>query len=125
MSTTIQHAGQQAAGAARQAGDQVRQAGEQAKDQAKSTFETVKETGKQVGNDVLSAVQQFGSDAKRMVQDKTGALTETASDYLDQGRRQAMSLERSLEDQVRAQPLAALLVAAGLGIAIGALINRR
>ena len=100
-------------------------------DQMKGAAENVKETGKDVGSDVLSAVQQFGSDAKRVVQDKVGDLKDTASDYMEQGKDllvqgkdKAMDLEHSIEDTIRQQPMTAVLVAAGLGIAIGCLINR-
>ena len=101
-------------------------------DQMKGAAEHAKETGKEVGNDVLSAVQQFGSDAKRVVQEKAGELKDTAADYLEQGKDllvqgkdKAMDLEHSIEDSIRAQPMTSVLVAAGLGIAIGCLINRR
>ncbi len=97
----------------------------QGMDQLKGTAEHAKECVKETGHDVLGAVQQLGADASRTVQEKVGELKDTASQYLEQGKNKAVDLEHSIEDTIRKQPLTALLVAAGLGVAIGCLINRR
>jgi ElaB/YqjD/DUF883 family membrane-anchored ribosome-binding protein len=52
-------------------------------------------------------------------------LKSTASDYMEQGRHRAIEMERSLESQIRSQPLRSMLIAAGVGLVAGVLLTRR
>jgi ElaB/YqjD/DUF883 family membrane-anchored ribosome-binding protein len=46
---------------------------------------------------------------------------ETASQYYEQGRQQLAGLEQSLEENIRAKPLQAVLLATGIGLLLGLL----
>ena len=52
-------------------------------------------------------------------------LAEELEETLRSARGQLESLGRELEDQVRKHPLAALCVAAALGVALGVLLARK
>jgi ElaB/YqjD/DUF883 family membrane-anchored ribosome-binding protein len=86
--------------------------------------------------DIKQNLQDLGSGARQMANEqlqnlRTAAsdqlqnVRSTASDYFEQGRSKAMDMERTLESQIRDQPLRAVLIAAGIGLVFGVLWNRR
>jgi ElaB/YqjD/DUF883 family membrane-anchored ribosome-binding protein len=75
--------------------------------------------------DIKQNVQDLGSSARQMAQDQYETLRSSAGDYIEQGRTRAMEMERSLESQIRDQPLKSVLMAAGFGLVLGVLWSRR
>lgn len=75
--------------------------------------------------EVLHAVREMGSDAKKMAQERVAKLRGSASEYLQQGRTKAESLEKSFEDGIRQKPVRSILIAAGLGFVLGVFLRRR
>jgi ElaB/YqjD/DUF883 family membrane-anchored ribosome-binding protein len=57
--------------------------------------------------------QELGTQAK-----------ETVSEYYEQGRETIRALPKTMEAQIRARPLEAVLVAAGVGLLLGLLWRR-
>ena len=55
----------------------------------------------------------------------TEALRQSAREYLDKGKEKAMELEEGFEGMVQEHPIRSILIAAGVGALIGALICRR
>jgi ElaB/YqjD/DUF883 family membrane-anchored ribosome-binding protein len=75
---------------------------------------------------VLShTLEDLGSITKDMAVDTVGKLQDNAAKYYDQGLKKAGKLEKSLEKTIGENPLASLLVAAGVGLVAGAYFNRR
>jgi ElaB/YqjD/DUF883 family membrane-anchored ribosome-binding protein len=64
--------------------------------------------------------EQSPAEASAQVRDKAQAMVrqgaETASDYYQQGRQQVEAVQHTLEDSIRAKPLQAILMSAGMGM---------
>lgn len=68
-----------------------------------------------VGSDVRKVVSDLSSSAK----DALSRARETAEEYYDEGVQKTRELGKSLERQVRDDPLKTLLVATGIAAAAG------
>ncbi len=68
---------------------------------------------------------EVGDAAKRIATDSVGALSDTAHQYLDEGRSHARHVGDDIQARVQEQPVKSLLIAAGLGFLLGALWIRR
>ena len=93
-------------------------------------------TTKSVKREVSNNVAEFGSTvagdlhdmrdaATRMVTDSADAFRGAAQDYLDEGRARATDVIGKMQGKVQDEPLKALLVAAGVGMLLGAVFFRR
>jgi ElaB/YqjD/DUF883 family membrane-anchored ribosome-binding protein len=98
---------------------------------------------KQKASELKQNVQDLGSTARMAAQEQVQNLKQTANqyveqgreqldswkgcatDYVEQGRARAMEMERTLESQIRSQPMKAVLIAAGVGLVAGVLLSRR
>jgi ElaB/YqjD/DUF883 family membrane-anchored ribosome-binding protein len=87
-----------------------REAGEAARQQA----EKLKETASEYVERGREQAAQYMDQGR-----------ELAAEYLERGRQTAMELEQTLEQQIRQQPLRAVLTAAGIGFVLGILLARR
>jgi ElaB/YqjD/DUF883 family membrane-anchored ribosome-binding protein len=96
----------------------------------------IKRTTQQHGSEVAEHVRGLGGDVKQAAQDRVAEVSQvaheqfeqardTAGEYLERGRDRAVELEHSLESQIRSRPMRSMLVAAGVGFAIGFLLIRR
>jgi len=63
-------------------------------------------------------------DTAERVQERIGDIKDQANEYYEQGRQRAQEWEQSLEDYVREQPIKSLLIAAGVGLVLGAIWKR-
>jgi len=79
----------------------------------------------QSGEKVSKGLQEIGSQVKEMAQEQAGHLRDTASEYYQQGREKAVEWSRGLEKFVREQPVKSLLIAAGVGVLLGAIWRLR
>jgi len=84
-------------------------------------FEQHKENLKNKGNQIGQDVRELGKEAQRTAGDQMECLSETANEYIERGREEAMQLAGSLEHKIREQPVQSVLVAAGIGFLFGAL----
>jgi ElaB/YqjD/DUF883 family membrane-anchored ribosome-binding protein len=93
-------------------------------------------TTKSVKREVSDNVAEFGSTvatdfhdmqhaAKRMVTDSADAFRGAAKDYLDEGRARATHMMGRVQGKVQDEPVKSLLLAAGVGMLIGAVFFRR
>jgi ElaB/YqjD/DUF883 family membrane-anchored ribosome-binding protein len=88
----------------------------------------VKECTANVGEtakEVMQGAQQTAKDLGRKSQEKFASLNNAASEYIDQGRKKAKELGETIGSQIKEYPVSALLVAAGVGLLIGAVAMRR
>jgi ElaB/YqjD/DUF883 family membrane-anchored ribosome-binding protein len=69
-------------------------------------------------------LRETGKELSQKAQDLTTQGKEIATEYYEQGREQVLAWQHQLENQVRAKPLQALLIAGGIG-ALFALLRRR
>lgn len=94
------------------------------------------------GSQITEKVKQTSADLGAYAQEKVGDLKDKmsgmkdsaremydqgaarAQDLYEQGKTKAKDLEQSAEDFVRAKPVQAVLIAAGVGLAIGLLLRR-
>lgn len=90
------------------------------KDFSKHTTQ-LREKAVALGHDV----QELGKITRDIAQDTVGLLNENASGYYKEGVRRAQQLEHRMEDRIREHPLQSLLIAAGAGLILGALLRRR
>jgi ElaB/YqjD/DUF883 family membrane-anchored ribosome-binding protein len=71
--------------------------------------------------EVTQNIRNIGSQARDAAGEKLNELRHQANEYYDQGRQQAQEWERTLEQYVQEKPIQSLLIAAGVGLVIGAL----
>jgi len=106
----------------------------------KARTATIQENVRQAAQDVGRTVRDLADEKIDNLRDAAGeyieAGRERASDYVEQGRDvahqyiergrdRAIEIERTLEDQIRDQPLKAVLAAAGIGFVLGVFFMRR
>lgn len=72
--------------------------------------------------DYSSAKAQAGAEAVREAAEKA---SETARATAEEARRRGERVAEDLEGRITANPLPAVLIAAGVGLVIGAMISRR
>lgn len=85
-----------------------------------STVENIREKAEEVGQ----TIRDMGQQARETARQKYEDLRQQAGEYYETGRQHAMEWEQSLEDYVRQQPVKSLLIAAGVGVLLGALWKR-
>jgi ElaB/YqjD/DUF883 family membrane-anchored ribosome-binding protein len=68
---------------------------------------------------VSKSFQEAGQAARQMASDGMERVKDTATEYWDQGRAKAEEVAEDFQDRVREQPLAAVLIAAGVGFLFG------
>lgn len=82
--------------------------------------ESIREKAQEVGQ----GIRDIGEQARQAAREKYEHLREQAGEYYETGRQQAKEWEQSLEGYVREQPIKSLLIAAGVGLLLGALWKR-
>jgi len=70
-------------------------------------------------------IVDMGQLAKEAVTDKLHQLRERAGEKYDEGKEKLQDFEESLVKSVRQSPMKSVLIAAGVGLAIGCLWGRR
>ena len=68
---------------------------------------------------VAKSFQEAGQAARQLASDGMESVKDTATEYWDQGRAKAEEVSENIQDRVREQPLAAVLIAAGVGFLFG------
>lgn len=94
--------------------------GEQNAGKQGGATEQIREKAQEVGQ----TIRDVGQQARETAQQQYENLRRQAGEYYETGRQQAMEWEQSLEDYVRQQPVKSLLIAAGVGVILGALWKR-
>ena len=69
-------------------------------------------------------LRETGRELNHKAQELTAQGKKMATEYYAQGREQVLAWQRQLEQQVRAKPLQALLIASGVGVLFGWLRRR-
>jgi len=77
------------------------------------------------GSRMMESVQEAGGSAQRMASEQLENLRDTASEYWEEGREKAREVGETLQEQVRNEPMVALLVAAAAGFLVGVYFVRR
>src|SRR5262245_43313871 len=89
---------------------QLRDKAEEMGTQIRSTAEEIGSQLRDKAREMSTQAQELGTQAK-----------ETVSEYYEQGRETLRTLPQTMEVQIRARPLEALLVAGGVGLLLGLL----
>jgi ElaB/YqjD/DUF883 family membrane-anchored ribosome-binding protein len=89
--------------------------------QSSSRTDHIREDAANIGHNLRDMGEQVRDAAK----EKYEGIKDRASDYYEQGRVKAQEWEGALEDYIRANPLQSVLIAAGTGLLLGALLSRR
>ncbi len=91
----------------------------------------LKQTAQQVKDAVVEKVGEVRDRASHALEagrDKAQAYYEqgkdAASDYMHQGVDKAKQFEHSVEQYIREKPIQSVLIAAGIGVVLGALLKR-
>jgi len=74
---------------------------------------------------VLSHVRQLSADARESMKRRAADLKDSAADYISKGRKKARAMRKSVKQQVKQNPKAALCIAAGIGLLLGCCLRRR
>jgi len=80
----------------------------------------LRDKAQKVGEDL----RDLGGQVREAARDKYDQLSGEARAFYDQGRDKAHEWEAGIESYVREKPVQALLVAAGVGLLLGALWKR-
>jgi ElaB/YqjD/DUF883 family membrane-anchored ribosome-binding protein len=74
---------------------------------------------------VTSEVQEMGAIASDSAQGMLGQFRENAVEYYEQSRDRVHQADRDVEQFIRDRPLKSVLIAAGVGLLLGAFWTRR
>lgn len=90
-----------------------------------------RETAQGIGAQLRDKAEEMGThirdtaqDMSTQAQELATQAKETVSEYYEQGRKTLQGLPQTIEAQIRARPLEALLVAGGVGLLLGLLWRR-
>ncbi len=110
------------------AADTSRRHTEDLKNKASEVKQNLQDMGSQarvVANEQMQSLKQTAGQCMEQGREQLESLKSTAADYIEQGRYRALEAERSIESQIRSQPMRAVLIAAGVGLVAGILLSRR
>jgi len=99
---------------------------QEAKDKKMASVQEMKKTDMSTGTSrpiQQDTPQKDGLSAQ--MQDIGTQVKETVTEYYEQGRENLQDLNQTMEAQIRARPIQALLVAGGIGVLLGLLWLRR
>ncbi|MGA2253618.1 MAG: hypothetical protein ABSG53_03075 [Thermoguttaceae bacterium] len=92
------------------------------------TMDKLQQSADQLGTNacgMMRSAQETAADWTQKAQDNLEALSNAASGYVEEGQKTAKALGRTVSQKVQESPVAALLLAAGLGILVGIMLKRR
>ena len=95
--------------------------GTQMRDRAQELGEQVQELAQEIGTQVRDWAQGVGGQLKEGAQEAIRQVETSTSQLSAQGHEAVGQLEKTLEDDIRAKPFQSLLIAAGVGMVLGAL----
>ena len=75
--------------------------------------------------EVVENVRDMGGQVGKAAREQYEDLRSKASDYVEQGKEKAQEWEEGVEEYIKAKPVQALLIAAGIGVILGLLWRRR
>lgn len=75
-------------------------------------------------NELKQDLQQVGQLLKSAAQEKFEGLRESAAQRVRQGRAKTEQAGGNVEEYIRAKPVRSVLIAAGLGAALAAILRR-
>ncbi len=76
-------------------------------------------------SDIGHDVKDLGMIGGKLASDTAHAAEERISEYYEEGMEKAKKLEGNLETEIRKNPIRSLMIAAGVGLLLGALWRRR
>jgi ElaB/YqjD/DUF883 family membrane-anchored ribosome-binding protein len=76
-------------------------------------------------NGIAESAHQINEQVSTALSDGMDALRDAASSYVEDGRVRLEEIGRSIEHQMRRQPVTSLLVVGAVGFLVGAIWNRR
>lgn len=82
-------------------------------------------TARMAAQEQMHNIKQAAGHYVDQGREQLDALKGSAAECLEQGRARAMQMERTIEGQIRSQPMRAMLIAAGIGLVAGFLLARR
>jgi len=80
----------------------------------------IRDKAQEVGSQIRDKAQEMSTQAQELATQ----AQETVAEYYEQGRQSLQNLPQTLEAQIRARPLQALLLAGGAGLLLGLLWRR-
>ena len=110
--------------ALRNTASELADAATEMKDEAMSSIGTMAEACQTQAAHMADTVRDIGMKAGKAARDSLDQVRQAAGSYMETGREKAMELEHTVEDQIKSRPLQSLLIAAGVGFAIGFLMTR-
>lgn len=69
--------------------------------------------------------QALGKITKELAGDTVDFISKNAVEYYKQGMQEAHKLEKTVSNKIKERPLQAIMIAAGVGLVLGALWKRR
>ena len=100
--------------------------------QKSSSPDETRDTTRDLGAQLHDTAEEIGSrlrdkarDMSTQTQELGTQTKETVSEYYEQGRETIRTLPQTIEMQIRARPIEALLVAGGVGLLLGLVWRRR
>ena len=79
----------------------------------------------EAGSAVMDSIHNMTDSAKKMAADRYEQVRDAAGEYIEQGKNKAREVSDSMQNQVREQPVKAILAAAAIGFVVGMLCTRR
>ena len=98
---------------------------EQRHDDEAATSPSAKSQLRNQGETLGRDLRELGHLTKEAAQETLRDTRQSASELYDQGRRKAGDLEAQVAEYVKEKPVQSVLIAAGVGLLLGALLSRR
>jgi ElaB/YqjD/DUF883 family membrane-anchored ribosome-binding protein len=110
---------------AQRTADQLRDKAGEIRQNVQDLGTAARDAAQQVAGQIRDTATQRASELRDAAADQVAGLRDAAGDYYEMGRGRAMDLEQTIEQRIREKPLQSMLVAAGVGLLVGALWIRR
>lgn len=83
------------------------------------------ENPKAFAEEIKSDSHHLSQTIKDAVKDSLESIKENFSDYYDKGKASAKQIEKKAEGKIKQYPIQSLLIATGVGLALGLLCRKK
>jgi len=109
----------------RNATDQLRDKVGDVRQNLRDIGSIAQDAAKEKVSDLRDSVSEQAAELRDATSRKAEDLRAQAGDMYEEGRQRAFDFERTLEQRIREKPLQSVAIAAGVGILLGMIWNRR
>jgi len=110
---------------AQRATDQLREKAGEIRQNVQELGSAARDAAEQAAGQFRDTATQRAAELRDAAAEQVCGMRDAAGEYIEMGRERAMGFEKTIEQRIREKPLQSMLIAAGVGLVVGAIWIRR